>query len=179
MSADRRTAPGQVAWLGLGSNLGNRAVNLATAVRALAEHMTVRSLSGVYETAPVGYLDQPEFWNMVVSVSTSLDPLALLKVIKDVETTAGRTPTFRMGPRVLDVDILLLGDTIVDTPDLQVPHPGLRERAFVLRPLLELDAGLTDPRDGSLLAALPIDETGVRRLGSAGDVLELSAGRIA
>jgi 2-amino-4-hydroxy-6-hydroxymethyldihydropteridine diphosphokinase len=166
-------------WLGLGSNLGDRAANLAAAVRALAQRLDVRALSGVYETAPVGFADQPDFWNMVVAGRTRLEPAAFLAMLKDLEPQLGRTATFHMGPRVIDIDILLYGDEVVDTPTLAVPHAGLRERAFVLRPLLELDAGLTDPRDGSELAGIAVDDTGVRRIGSAADVLPLADWRTA
>lgn len=174
MTTDAPPTAERSVWLGLGSNLGDRAANLAAAVRALAQRLDVRALSGVYETAPVGFADQPDFWNMVIVALTRLDAVALLAMLKELEPQLGRTASFRMGPRAIDIDILLYGDEVVDTPALQVPHAGLRERAFVLRPLLELDAGLTDPRDGSVLAGIEVDDTGVRRIGSAEEVLPLA-----
>jgi 2-amino-4-hydroxy-6-hydroxymethyldihydropteridine diphosphokinase len=125
--------------LGLGGNLGDRAGNIALAVRLLGENgvEVVRS-SSLYETEPVDYEDQPWFLNQVLEVQTALDPASLLAVAKAVETEMGRLPGPSKGPRTMDVDILLAGDLILESPDLAVPHPRLADRNFVLVPLAEI-----------------------------------------
>jgi 2-amino-4-hydroxy-6-hydroxymethyldihydropteridine diphosphokinase len=160
------------AYLGLGSNVGDRRANLERAVAELAARgvRTVAS-SSTYATDPVGeILDQPEFLNACLRVETGLGPEALLDAAKAVERALGREPSPpapRHGPRPLDVDVLLHGAGEHRSARLTVPHPGLLERRFVLIPLLELDFGLATP-DGTplagALAALPVDE-GVRRAG--------------
>ena len=128
-----------VAYLALGANLGDRARNLADARRLLAER-GARPLraSAVRETEPYGITDQPRFLNQVIEVDWAGGPRELLAAAKAIEAAVGRTPTYRWGPREIDVDILLFGDESVADPDLVIPHPGLRERAFVLEPLAEL-----------------------------------------
>ncbi len=128
------------AYLGLGSNVGDRAVNLAAAVRLLRRvpGLRVARLSSLYETEPVGPVAQPWFLNQVVEVECWLTPQELLAAALEVERTLGRVRRERWGPRVIDVDVLLCGDRRVEGPDLTVPHPALRERAFVLVPLAEL-----------------------------------------
>jgi 2-amino-4-hydroxy-6-hydroxymethyldihydropteridine diphosphokinase len=106
----------------------------------------------VYESEPVGYREQPWFWNLVVRVRTALDPSALLAATQAIETRVGRRPTFPQGPRVLDIDILLMNGAAIDGPGLCVPHPRLDQRAFVLRPLLELDPDLVHPVSGRRLS---------------------------
>ncbi|HLF04663.1 MAG TPA: 2-amino-4-hydroxy-6-hydroxymethyldihydropteridine diphosphokinase [Dehalococcoidia bacterium] len=144
-------------YLGLGSNLGDRADNLAQAIRRLGQPSPqagaelalplLRPLraSSVYETAPWGYADQPAFLNCVLEAETGLAPLALLALGQRVERELGRQPTFRYGPRLVDVDILLYGDLVLDLPQLQVPHPRMAQRAFVLVPLAELAPELVHP----------------------------------
>ena len=129
------------AYLGIGSNLGERLGYLQLAVDQLAaaDGITVVGVSPVYETDPVGGPDQPDYLNAVVAVDTDLDPHALLRVAQGIEADAERVRTVRWGPRTLDVDVLLVGDEHVDDPDLVVPHPRLAERAFVLVPLADLD----------------------------------------
>lgn len=124
--------------LSLGTNLGDREANLRNAIAALAPTVRVTRESRVYETAPWGFEDQPSFLNMVVSGETDLSPLELLKFLKTLETELGRTPTFRYGPRLIDLDILFYNDLILQTPELTIPHPKLHERAFVLVPLADL-----------------------------------------
>jgi 2-amino-4-hydroxy-6-hydroxymethyldihydropteridine diphosphokinase len=162
-------------WLGLGSNLGDRGRHLARALNALQALLAIDSVSPVYETEPVGYLEQPPFWNLVVRGSTEHEPEALLSAVKRLERELGRVATFRLGPRVIDIDILLVGEQVLDTGELQLPHPGLRQRAFVLRPLLDIDAELLDPLTGQRLADLPAasQKYGLQRLGAAADVLPL------
>jgi 2-amino-4-hydroxy-6-hydroxymethyldihydropteridine diphosphokinase len=128
------------AFLGLGSNLGDRLANLTQAVRALAlSGMTVVRTSRVYETAPVGP-PQPDYLNAVAEVETDLSARELLEVCLGVERQMGRVRAERWGPRVIDVDLLTYGRETIDEPGLTVPHPRMHERAFVLAPLLELEA---------------------------------------
>ena len=136
-----------IAYLGLGSNLGDRERNLGEA-RRLLEEAGARLLraSAVHETEPFGVIDQPRFLNQVVEVEWRLGPRELLGAVKAVETAAGRKPTYRWGPREIDVDILLFGSDTVDEPDLVIPHPGLYERDFLLRPLAELRPDLAGGR---------------------------------
>jgi 2-amino-4-hydroxy-6-hydroxymethyldihydropteridine diphosphokinase len=132
------------AYLGLGSNLGDRAAQLEEAIRRLGELGTVSARSTIMETAPWGYADQPDFLNMAVALDTALSPRELLDGVKRIEREMGRAPTVRNGPRVIDIDILLYGDRRVDEPDLVIPHPRMAERDFVMKPLEELrgrDAG--------------------------------------
>lgn len=169
------TAPG-TAYLGLGTNMGNRAANLRAAVAALAGLGTVARVSDIYESDAIGYADQPRYWNMAVLLSTRLKPAELLSAVKEIEVRLGRVPTFRMGPRLIDIDILLYGGVVLNTPLLQVPHPGILQRAFVLWPLVDLDPGLVHPVTGESVAAsartLGMDRT-IRRLGPADEVLML------
>ena len=125
-------------YLALGTNLGDRLANLASAIKALPPTVRPLAASRVYETPPWGYLDQPAFLNQVIQAQTELAPLDLLAWLKRLETDLGRQPGLRYGPRVIDLDILLYDDLQLETPDLIVPHPRLGERAFVLVPLADL-----------------------------------------
>ena len=132
------------AYLGLGSNLGDRWSILREAVAALPD---LSEVSPVYETAPVGGpADQPPYLNLVVALDTALTPRELLQLANRLEAAAGRVRVERWGPRTLDVDVLLVGDLVVDEPDLQVPHPRMGERLFVLVPLADLDPALVPHR---------------------------------
>lgn len=126
------------AYLGLGSNLGDRHAMLAAALAFLAEHVRVTRASSVYETAPWGRTDQPSFLNCCVVIETTVDAVALLRLAKDIERRLGRVTAEHWGPRAIDVDLLLFDDERIATPDLAVPHPRLLERAFVLVPLAEI-----------------------------------------
>jgi 2-amino-4-hydroxy-6-hydroxymethyldihydropteridine diphosphokinase len=127
---------GQRAFLALGSNLGDRRANLRQAVASLPD---VVAVSSVYETDPVGGPEgQGAYLNLVVELDTALTPRGLLEVAQRAEAAARRVRTERWGPRTLDVDVLLVGDLVIDEPDLQVPHPRMWERAFVLVPLADL-----------------------------------------
>ena len=143
--------------LSLGSNLGARSANLRRAIRLLAPQVRVTRLSGVYETEPWGYLDQPRFLNMAVAAETELEPTELLAHIKRTEVEMGRAPTFRYGPRSIDMDILFYDDAQVDLPGLQIPHPQVAQRPFVLVPLNDVAPDLVHPglgmRVSDLLAA--------------------------
>ncbi len=128
------------AVLGLGSNLGDKERSLRAAVGALGLVPGVRVLrtSSVWVTEPWGYTDQPPFYNAVVEVESDLSPQALLGACLGIEAGIGRVRSFRNGPRVIDIDLLLYEDAVSDTPELRLPHPGIRERDFVLLPLGEL-----------------------------------------
>lgn len=128
------------AALGFGGNLGDPVAAFATALRALDAHpeIAVLKLSSVWRTAPWGKLDQPEFLNMAALVETSLSARALLALVLDLERQAGRERRERWGPRTLDIDILSYGGETIDEPGLQLPHPRIAERAFVLAPLTEI-----------------------------------------
>ncbi|MGO9754780.1 MAG: 2-amino-4-hydroxy-6-hydroxymethyldihydropteridine diphosphokinase [Solirubrobacteraceae bacterium] len=143
-------------YLGLGSNIGARRAHLQAAAARLPAHgVQVLASSSVYDTEPVGLvLDQPEFLNACLAIETVHAPDQLLDACKAVEYTVGRTASARHGPRVIDVDVLLLGDHELRGRRLTLPHPDLASRRFVLVPLLELDPGLTLPDGGSLAAAL-------------------------
>ena len=138
---------GTLAYLGLGTNLGDRESYLAQALKELAGLPTIEigTVSSIYETAPVGLTDQPDFLNLVVSVRTTLSPRELLDALLNIENKMGRVRTVRWGPRVIDLDLLLYGDAVVETPELTVPHPRLSERSFVLMPLAEIAPNLVLP----------------------------------
>ncbi len=133
--------PVRRAYLGLGSNIGDRGAHLQQAVDGLAatDGITVVAVSPVYETDPVGGPEQSDYLNAVVAADTDLTARQLLEVAHRLEDEAGRVRQERWGPRTLDVDVLLVGDDDVDEPDLVVPHPRLYERAFVMVPLADLD----------------------------------------
>ncbi len=156
-------------YLALGTNLGQREENLRLALAALQEKTTLRAQSSIYETPPWGYTDQPAFLNMVVAAETDLPPLALLDWLKDLEKTLGRQPSFRYGPRQIDLDILFYDDLLLDEARLTIPHPRLHERAFVLVPLAEIAPGLVHPALRRSVRALlaEVDRHGIRRWRSA------------
>lgn len=145
-----------MAFLGLGSNVGDRQSYLQRAVRALMDvnDLRVVMLSPVYETVPVGYVDQPPFLNAVVAVQTRLSAIRLLAETAAIETSLGRRRSIVWGPRTIDIDILLFGDQVIATPELTVPHPRLRERAFVLLPLAEIAPDLVLPGGNMTVRAL-------------------------
>ena len=134
------------AYLGLGSNLGDRAGYLQRALEAIAERpgITVVGVSPVYETEPIGP-PQPEYLNAVIAVDTDWEARDLLGLARDLEAAAQRKPSEHWGPRTLDVDLLLFGDDRIDDDELQVPHPRMYERGFVCVPLHDLDPGLVPP----------------------------------
>lgn len=139
------------AYLGIGSNLGDRLVHLQLAVDVLESVPGIRvvAVSPVYETVPVGGPQQDEFLNAVIAIDTTLDPYGLLMVAQAAERSARRVRDEHWGPRTLDVDVLLFDDVRCDDPALTIPHPWMYERAFVLAPLHDLDPTLVAaPADG-------------------------------
>lgn len=147
------------AYVGLGSNLGDReqAIEQAVALLGAEPQVEVVATSTLRETEPWGPVAQPGFLNGAVEVETSLEPRALLGVLLDVERRLGRVRDERFGPRTIDLDLLVFGDAVLDEPGLTVPHPRLHERAFALEPLHELDPELVVPGRGrvdELLQAL-------------------------
>ncbi len=141
-------------YLGLGSNLGDRAANIRHALDRISRFATLVRTSSLYETEPVGYLDQPKFLNAVCEVKTRLGPLQLLVLAKGIEASLGRKMDFRNAPRPIDIDILLYGNLDLEIRALTVPHPRLAERAFVLAPLAELTPDLIHPRLNKSIAEL-------------------------
>jgi 2-amino-4-hydroxy-6-hydroxymethyldihydropteridine diphosphokinase len=126
-----------VAYIALGSNMGNREQLLLTAIGLIDAHpkMEVNKVSGMYETDPVGYTDQPPFLNMTLAIRTSLSPLLLLRQLLDFEQELGRVRQIRWGPRTIDLDLLLYDNVRMDLEELTLPHPRMMERSFVLVPL--------------------------------------------
>ena len=153
------------AFVGLGSNLGEREVTLRAAVKRLRSlpEVEVKGVSSFRDTEPVDYLDQPRFLNGAVELETALSARVLLGALLELERAFGRDRSTAPphGPRTLDLDLLLYGDATIDEPLLEVPHPRLHERRFVLEPLVELDPDLEVPGQGSVQALLS-------RLDSAG-----------
>ncbi len=145
-------------FLSLGSNLGNRAKNLAAAVRLLRENgIEVLRASSVYETEPVDVAGQPWFLNQVLEVRSSLDPPALLKLAKSIEAGLERVQTVAKGPRTIDIDILLAGDLVIETPELIIPHPRLGRRNFVLVPFSEIAPEVRHPVLGKTIRDLALE----------------------
>ncbi len=149
------TPPADV-YLGLGANLGDRRANLARALDMLSLNVDVARVSSLYETEPVGYTAQPAFLNAVALVRTTFPPLQVFSFAKGIERAMGRTPSFRNAPRLVDIDILLYGEVVTESPELTLPHPRMHERAFVLAPLVEIAPEVWHPvllkTEGELLA---------------------------
>jgi 2-amino-4-hydroxy-6-hydroxymethyldihydropteridine diphosphokinase len=159
------------AYIGLGSNLGDRMATLRAAVQRLETLDRIIGVSSLYETEPVGYLEQPRFLNAVVAVETVLAPGDLLRELLGIELDMGRTRSFADAPRTLDLDLLLVDDVALETAELTLPHPRLHDRAFVLVPLADLAPEMVHPASGQtvreMLRALP-DQSGVEGYALAG-----------
>ena len=136
-----------LAYIGFGSNIGDRLKHLQNAIHALSkmEGIVLEQISSIYKTAPVGYEAQGQFLNGVAAIQTSLSPLSLLQTLKDIETVIGRQHRIRWGPREIDLDILIYGDLCVQTEELVIPHPEMHLRGFVLVPLAEIAPNLVHP----------------------------------
>jgi 2-amino-4-hydroxy-6-hydroxymethyldihydropteridine diphosphokinase len=142
-------------YLGLGSNMGDREAWLRSALASLDKpDLKLRRVSSAWETEPGGLRDQAWFLNLAVEFETVLFPKQLLQRTSRIENELGRKRTVRNGPRTIDIDILLYGDSIVKSPELEIPHPRFHERRFTLAPLAELDADLRDPATGRTVAEL-------------------------
>jgi 2-amino-4-hydroxy-6-hydroxymethyldihydropteridine diphosphokinase len=152
-------------YLGLGANLGDRKRNLRQALRKMRAKATIEKVSDCYATKPIGYLEQPDFFNIACLITTALSPHELLRFLKQIETAMGRNPSFRNAPRPIDLDILFYDDLVLPSPELTIPHPRLNERAFVLVPLAEIAADLVHPS-----LHLTVDELR-RRVGCEGVAL--------
>lgn len=144
------------AYLSLGSNMGNRQRNLEDALSLIKNYQGIKleKISSFYETEPVGYVDQDWFLNAVVEIATDLTPQELLGVVGEIEEELGRVRTIRWGPRTIDVDILFYGGKMVVEENLEIPHPRIQERAFVLKPLGELAPYLIHPYYGQTVEEL-------------------------
>ena len=155
-------------YLALGSNIGNREENLHKAIGLLADAgIGIKKVSSIYETEPVDYLDQDWFLNAVLKAETKLDPLALLRLMRGIEQSMGSKKAFAKGPRLIDLDILLYGQETIDMPELQVPHPRMLDRKFVLVPLAEIAPELRHPSWPATVAtvlAKSSDRSEVRKL---------------
>ena len=149
-------------YLSLGSNIGDRAANLRTAIERLGEAGTVRTISGFYETEPVELRDQAWFLNCVVALETWVFPKELLRKVLTIEEEMGRLRIKDKGPRLIDIDILLFGDRVIDERGLKIPHPAMQQRRFVLEPLVEIAPEAIHPNlrksARELLAELPGDQ---------------------
>ncbi len=152
--------------LALGSNLGDRLGFLLQAKEALAPYVSIDACSFVYETIPAYADDQPLFLNAALRGTTMLEPMALLYTLKDIELEIGRKPTYRYGPRVIDIDIIFYGELQMVTADLTIPHALMAERVFVLKPLADIAGDWAHPvlkkTVSELLAALPDVNTAVK-----------------
>ena len=144
------------AYLGLGSNIGDREQQLKEAIERLRheEGIQVQRVSSVYETKPVGYVEQPDFLNLCVQVQTTLAPEILLERCLNIEQALHRVRKERWGPRTMDIDVLLYGDSIIETERLTVPHPRMTERAFVMIPLNEIASQVIEPRSQQAIQSL-------------------------
>ncbi len=143
-----------IVYIGVGSNLGNRQENCLHAIELLQKKgIIVTKRSSLYETEPWGVKDQPLFLNMALEIETGLNPEELLKILKDIEREVGREESSKWGPRIIDLDILLFDNIILKTDNLEIPHPLMHKRDFVLRPLCEIAPDINHP----LLKASIID----------------------
>jgi len=160
---------GHIAYIGIGSNVGNKVDQCEKAISEILKVDRHKLLvkSSLFKTKPIGYTSQDWFVNGVIKIETDLEPLDLLRVLKTIESQLGRKETFRWGPRMIDLDILIFDDREMRTEDLQIPHPLLHERQFVLVPLAEIDRDLVHPvlekTIGELLKNLKEDQ-GVEKL---------------
>jgi len=137
-----------IAYIGIGSNMGDRAKNLSEAERLIQSdrRCVIVSRSSTADTEPVDYIDQPRFLNRIIRLSTMLTPADLLGFLKDIEKKMGRKPSIPKGPRLIDLDILLYENIVMETDDLILPHPAIKNRRFILDHLVEIEPELADPK---------------------------------
>lgn len=154
-----------IVYLGLGSNLGDREGNIKRALELLSQKVKIEKLSSLYETEPMGYLSQPLFLNAVCQALTELSPEELLEFVKEIERRIGREPSFPNAPRPIDIDILFYEGEIINLPHLIIPHPRLKERAFVLVPLAEISPHFIHPQGGERIIDLlnKVEQKGVKK----------------
>ena len=163
-----KASDGHIVYVGIGSNLGNKTEQCEQAIKHILSIDRHRLLarSSFYKTRPMGYTSQNWFVNGVIKIKTGLGPFDLLRALKKIESELGRVKTFRWGPRAIDLDILLYGNEEVKTEELQIPHPLLHERQFVLVPLAEIDRNLVHPVLKKTVSELlePLEDQGVEKL---------------
>ena len=132
-------------YIGMGSNLNDRKNNLERALVELKKIAKIDKISSLYESHPWGYTEQDNFYNAVLKIKLNLEPLMLLSILKGIELKLGRSKTFKWGPRIIDLDILFYDSLVLNLPSLKIPHPEIKNRLFVLLPLIELKPDLIDP----------------------------------
>ena len=147
---------GHIAYIGIGSNLGDKADQCEKAISEIlkVDRHKLLAKSSFFKTQPMGYISQDWFVNGVIKIETNLEPIDLLRTLKTIESNLGRLKTFRWGPRLIDLDILFFDEREIQTEELQVPHPLIHERQFVLIPLVEIDPGLIHPVLGKTVQEL-------------------------
>lgn len=161
-----------ITYLSLGSNIGDREANLRDAIRRIGALGTVSKASSLYETEPVEFTEQPQFLNCTVELDTELSAHDLMRELLGIERALGRDREHAQpkGPRTIDIDILLYGDSVIDEPGLKIPHPAMHQRRFVLAPLAEIEPEAIHPvlerSVGELLDELPADAGKVRKIES-------------
>lgn len=162
-------------YLGLGSNIGDREANLSRALNFLFQQIAIERVSSIYETEPVGFVEQPWFLNLVCVGETKMDPFELLAFVKEIEAELGRVSSFSNAPRPIDIDLLLYDDQKIDTDDLIIPHPRMAQRRFVLVPMVEIAASIIHPGNGKTMKDLLSDLSDSIQVRKWGDVSSIGS----